>query len=164
MGQHPPVQQKQWSIAMAKRYTHLAPDERYYINARLEAGDSQSEIARSLGRSPSTVSRELKRNTGLRGYRPKQAQRLGDYRHAARRRGAAPVLPQVHAPRRNHRRAGPARRLQDQQPAAQVPRLQYPRRGLAKRLRFWRNHRFTERCTSRLNVGFILDSQTHGQH
>ena len=72
---------------MAKRYTHLAQDERYYIKARLEAGDSRAEIARSLGRSASTVSRELKRNTGPRGYRPKQAQRLGDYRHAARRRG-----------------------------------------------------------------------------
>ena len=72
---------------MAKSYTHLAPEERYYIKERLKAGDSRSEIARSLGRSPSTVSRELKRNTGLRGYRPKQAQRLADGRHAARRRG-----------------------------------------------------------------------------
>ena len=72
---------------MAKRYTHPAPEERYYIKARLKAGDSRAEIARSLGRSPSTVSRELERNTGLRGYRAKQAQRLGDYRHAARRRG-----------------------------------------------------------------------------
>ena len=72
---------------MAKRYTHPAQDERYYIKARPEAGDSQAEIARSLGRSASTVSRELKRNTGLRGYRPQQAQRLGDYRHADSRRG-----------------------------------------------------------------------------
>ena len=60
---------------MAKRYTHLTPEERYYIKARLEAGDSGAEVARWFGRSPSTVSRELKRNTGLLGYRPKQARR-----------------------------------------------------------------------------------------
>ena len=72
---------------MAKGYTHLTPEERYYIRARLKAGDSRSEVARSLGRSRSTVSRELKRNSGLRGYRPKQAQRLADARHAARPRG-----------------------------------------------------------------------------
>ena len=57
------------------------------MKARLKAGESQAGIARSLGRSRSTVSRELKRNSGLRGYRPKQAQRLADARHAARRRG-----------------------------------------------------------------------------
>ena len=72
---------------MAEGYTHPTPEERYYIRARLKAGDSRSEVARSLGRSPSTVSRELKRNSGLRGYRPKQAQRLADARHAARLRG-----------------------------------------------------------------------------
>ena len=72
---------------MAKSYTHLTPKERYYIKTRLRAGDSHSEIARSIGRSPSTVSRELRRNRGQRGYRPKQAQRLADGRHAARWRG-----------------------------------------------------------------------------
>jgi len=65
---------------MARSYTHLTPEERYYIRKRLKAGDSLSEIARLIGRSPSTVSRELKRNTGLGGYRPKQAQRLADGR------------------------------------------------------------------------------------
>lgn len=57
---------------MAKRYARTAPDERYYVKAWLKAGDSQAEIARWLGRSPSTVSRELKRNAGPSGYRPKQ--------------------------------------------------------------------------------------------
>ncbi|MFT5085259.1 MAG: IS30 family transposase, partial [Lentisphaeria bacterium] len=28
------------------------------------------KVAQELGRHPSTISRELKRNTGLRGYRP----------------------------------------------------------------------------------------------
>jgi len=39
-------------------------------------GYQQNDIAQYLGRDPSTISRELKRNTGLRGYRPKQAQQL----------------------------------------------------------------------------------------
>ena len=44
------------------------------------------EIARRLGRSPSTVSREIRRNSGGRGYRPKQAQSKAEIR--ARRPGA----------------------------------------------------------------------------
>jgi IS30 family transposase len=42
----------------------------------MKAGHSQNEVANLLDRSASTISRELKRNTGLRGYRPAQAQRL----------------------------------------------------------------------------------------
>ena len=42
---------------MARGYTHLTLEERYDIKARLKAGDTRSEIARSLGRSRSTVSR-----------------------------------------------------------------------------------------------------------
>jgi len=55
-------------------YTHLSPDERYTINAELKRQTSIREIARILNRSVSTISREIKRNKGLRGYRPKQAQ------------------------------------------------------------------------------------------
>ncbi len=72
---------------MARSHTHLTPEERHYIRKRLTAGDSLSGTARLMGRSPSAVSRELKRNTGLRGCRPKQAQRLADGRHADSRRG-----------------------------------------------------------------------------
>jgi len=39
-----------------------------------QAGKEQDKIAVRLGVHPSTISRELARNTGLRGYRPKQAQ------------------------------------------------------------------------------------------
>ena len=46
----------------------------------MKEGYKKSVIAARLGRSPSTISRELKRNTGLRGYRPQQAQRLCDAR------------------------------------------------------------------------------------
>ncbi len=54
-------------------YTHLTREERYQIYALKKAGHTQSEIATVLERSASTISRELTRNRGRRGYRPKQA-------------------------------------------------------------------------------------------
>jgi len=42
----------------------------------MKAGQTQTEIAGLLGVHKSTISRELRRNRGLRGYRPKQAHRL----------------------------------------------------------------------------------------
>ncbi|SSC11334.1 Mobile element protein, partial [thiotrophic endosymbiont of Bathymodiolus puteoserpentis (Logatchev)] len=44
-------------------------------------GYNQTFIAKSMGRNKSTISRELSRNTGKRGYRHKQANRLADERH-----------------------------------------------------------------------------------
>ena len=57
-------------------YTQLPPKERYQISALNKAGYSQIEIARLLERDKSTISRELRRNKGLRGYRPQQAHHL----------------------------------------------------------------------------------------
>ena len=57
-------------------YYQLTENERYQIYVMKKAGHRQNEIADLLGRSPSTISRELRRNQGLRGYRPKQAQRF----------------------------------------------------------------------------------------
>ena len=54
-------------------YTHLTQAERYQIYALKKAGHQQYEIAKVLERSKSTISRELGRNCGGRGYRPKQA-------------------------------------------------------------------------------------------
>ena len=54
-------------------YTQLTEVERYQIQAFLKAGYNQNMIAKELNRSPSTISRELRRNRGLRGYRPSQA-------------------------------------------------------------------------------------------
>jgi len=56
--------------------TQLTQEERYQIEALLKAGHPQSGIATVLKRDKSTISREVRRNCGLRGYRPKQAQRL----------------------------------------------------------------------------------------
>ena len=54
-------------------YTHITQEERYQISALQQAGLNQNEIANVLSRSASSISRELRRNSGLRGYRPKQA-------------------------------------------------------------------------------------------
>lgn len=67
-------------------YTHLTREERYQIYALKKAGHAQSEIAAVLERSPSTISRELARNHGRRGYRPKQAHFLAVGRRAVNAR------------------------------------------------------------------------------
>ena len=61
-------------------YKQLTREERYQIYSLNKAGLNQKEISAHLMRSPSTISREMKRNKGLRGYRPKQAQSLSDNR------------------------------------------------------------------------------------
>jgi len=65
---------------MGMQYTQLTEGERNQIYALLQAKNSVREIAKLLQRSPSTISRELTRNQGLRGYRPKQAQRKASER------------------------------------------------------------------------------------
>nr|WP_216409287.1 IS30 family transposase [Arcanobacterium phocae] len=59
-----------------KHYTHLTQEQRYQISALMQAKKSISEIARIIGCHKSTISREIKRNRGKRGYRPKQANQL----------------------------------------------------------------------------------------
>ena len=62
-------------------YNQLTENERYQIYSLKKVGHSQVEIAELLARHPSTISRELRRNVGLRGYRPPcQAQKLSDVR------------------------------------------------------------------------------------
>ncbi|MFZ6850214.1 transposase, partial [Undibacterium sp. RuRC25W] len=63
-------------------YTHLTQIERYQIYALRKAGQTQRQIASLLKRSESTISRELRRNTGGRGYRPKQAHKKSEERRA----------------------------------------------------------------------------------
>ena len=55
-------------------YTQLTQEQRYQISASMKVGYSQTAIAKDMRVHKSTISRELKRNRGLRGYRPKQAQ------------------------------------------------------------------------------------------
>lgn len=59
-----------------RTYHQLTQEQRYQIYALLKMGHPQSQIAACLGVHKSTISRELRRNRGQRGYRPKQAHGL----------------------------------------------------------------------------------------
>jgi len=61
-------------------YKQLNQAQRYQIEILKKAGKNQKEIAALLGVSESTISRELTRNEGKKGYRPKQAQIKADNR------------------------------------------------------------------------------------
>lgn len=54
-------------------YTQLTQEQRYQIHALLKMEHSQTVIAEVIGTNRSTISREVKRNRGKRGYRPQQA-------------------------------------------------------------------------------------------
>jgi len=61
-------------------YKQLTLEQRYKIYGLLHTNLSKSEISRRAGIHKSTLYRELKRNQGLCGYRPKQAQRKAEKR------------------------------------------------------------------------------------
>ena len=65
---------------MANGYHHLTYGSRCQIYALKKSGASVRGIARLLEVSASTVSREMQRNRGRRGYRMRQAQRLSEVR------------------------------------------------------------------------------------
>jgi IS30 family transposase len=70
-------------------YTQLTQEQRYQIYALLKMGHNQTEIANVIGVQKSTISRELQRNRGQRGYRPKQAHQMA----LSRRKKAKPRIP-----------------------------------------------------------------------
>jgi IS30 family transposase len=57
-------------------YTQLTRGQRYQIKALMKEGHNQTQIAANLACHKSTISRELRRNRGLKGYRPYQADEL----------------------------------------------------------------------------------------
>ena len=63
-----------------KLYSQLTQDQRYQIAGLKRIGMNQTTIALKVGVHRSTISRELKRNLGERGYHAKQAQHLSDDR------------------------------------------------------------------------------------
>ena len=71
------------------KYNHLTAEQRYTIYVLLRQKKSRKEIAGTIGISQSTLCRELKRNSGQRGYHWQQAQakavdrqrRLQNYRN-----------------------------------------------------------------------------------
>lgn len=65
-------------------YRRVTAEDRFQLKTYLDAGLNQSQIAVKLGLNKSTISRELARNTGERGYRFKQAQKLCEERQSWR--------------------------------------------------------------------------------
>lgn len=68
-----------------RTYKQLTSGQRYQISALKRIGHNQTEISKELEVHRSTIGRELRRNTGERGYRPKQA----DEKACERRANAA---------------------------------------------------------------------------
>jgi len=67
-----------------KHYSQLTLEQRYIIYSMLKIGLTQLKIAEVIGIHKSTVNRELKRNRGGRGYRPKQANAFAKERQQAK--------------------------------------------------------------------------------
>lgn len=59
-----------------RTYKQLTQEQRYQIYILKQAGHTQMDIASMIGVHKSSISRELRRNRGLKGYRPKQAHRM----------------------------------------------------------------------------------------
>lgn len=70
-----------------RRYTRLADQERDSISRGLAQHKSIRQLARELNRSPSTISREIRRNKGKSGYRAFSASRRAKAAASSRKRG-----------------------------------------------------------------------------
>lgn len=70
-----------------KKYERLNDFEREEISRGLEAGRTITALAESLGRHPSTISREISRNSGTVGYRAFSAKRRSIVSSSGRRKG-----------------------------------------------------------------------------
>ncbi len=75
---------------------HLTLKERECLSRLKQEGKQQKDIAALMGRDPSCISRELRRNGGQQGYCPQQAQHLYKARRQACRRPAKLEDPEVH--------------------------------------------------------------------
>ena len=65
-------------------YKHLSLEERYYIEIELREGKSRAAIGKALNRPQGTISKEIQRNKGKRGYRHKQAHEKAIKRYFAK--------------------------------------------------------------------------------
>lgn len=82
---------------MAKGYHHVTQDIRSQIYILKSISLSLRAIANRLGLSTSTISREIKRNTGLRGYRYLQADKLAQERRSQASRTPKKLTPALRA-------------------------------------------------------------------
>ena len=66
---------------MKAKYNQLTEEERYHIYTMMKQSLSLRQIAKGMGRSHTSLSREIRRNKGENGYRYKQAQKKALARH-----------------------------------------------------------------------------------
>ena len=72
---------KKSDFCFAMKKSHLTLEQRYQIQAYLEAGKNQSEISILIGKDKSVLSRELKRNINLKGlYKANNANQISQIR------------------------------------------------------------------------------------
>ena len=105
-------------------YTHLSPFERYHVERRRQGGASIRAMARELNRSPSTIARELKRNTSNSiKYKAINAQQcyIGN-----RKRSARPAILATRGPLRKYVTAKLREKWSPEQIANALPR-DFPR-------------------------------------
>ena len=69
-----------------RQYNQLAMDQRYQMYVFRKVGYTKNQIAMEIGVHRSTLWREIQRNSGLRGYRPEQAQKFADKRRILAKR------------------------------------------------------------------------------
>jgi IS30 family transposase len=75
-----PIIQHSQEHMMGQYYSQLTVGERNQFYALRKAQIPMTDIATQLNRSRTTLYNELARNTGQRGYRPRQAQQLAEQR------------------------------------------------------------------------------------
>ena len=80
---------------MSEKYHRLCAEKRKVIYNMNKADFSQAEIGRAIGFSQSTVSKELSRNKGQRGYRPKQADDLAKTRQKQKKTRPKVIVEEV---------------------------------------------------------------------
>jgi IS30 family transposase len=53
-----------------RTYVQLTQEQRFQIYALMKAGQNQSEVSHLINVHKCTIRRELRRNRGMKGYRP----------------------------------------------------------------------------------------------
>lgn len=79
-----------------QHYSHLSRDERVVIEKMQSAGSSVRAIARTLGRSPNTISRELMENQVLGAYTVDKANHKARVRRSTSKRDCLKVVTENH--------------------------------------------------------------------
>ena len=76
---------------MTTHYRQLTQGQRYQIEAGLSAAESQASIAKRVGVHPSTISREVRRNSTQNIYKAVSAAHESDARRAGARKFCKPA-------------------------------------------------------------------------